>query len=60
MRQNPSKSPKNSNPLKTLLKMAIEKEQFYREHFCCLHSAGHKTVEGHVASKKNTQVCVSI
>ena len=51
---------KIQNPLKNLLKMAIEKQQFYCEHFCCLHSAGHKTVEDHVASKKNTQVCVSI
>lgn len=39
---------KIQNPLKNLL-----------EHFC-LHRAGHKTVQDHVVSKKNTQVCVSI
>lgn len=50
---------KIQNPLKNLLKTAIEKQQFCCEHFC-LHRAGHKTVQDHVVSKKNTQVCVSI
>ena len=40
--------------------MAIEKQQCYCEHLRCLHSAGHKTIEDHVVSKKNIQVCVYI
>lgn len=58
MKQNPLTPLKIQNPLKNLLKMALEKQQFYYEHFV-MH-AGCKTVEDHAVRKKSTRACNSI